>query len=184
MRSARRSCLRGSSTRRSPTGSLLAQDDRKVDGREKRRGETASGVRQSTRITGRRHRPVRGAVFHNVGTMDAAAGIWPGPNIVTGGSLGERAGEKARRSYCGLADRACRCRAPCGWCRSSVPVRTTGCPAPALESRRLRIWAGGGSSDQQPATVGWDGADRPAEVPSPNSGRQSCAPSSSRFASR
>jgi hypothetical protein len=50
-----------------------------------RRGEVALGVRQSTRTARRRQPDLRGAVFHNVGTVGVAASIWPGPNIVTGG---------------------------------------------------------------------------------------------------
>jgi hypothetical protein len=80
-----------------------------------RRGEVALGVKQSTRTARRRQPDPRGAVFHNVGTVGVAASIWPGPNIVTGGSRGERLGERSRRSCDPVTGRAWQCQAPCGW---------------------------------------------------------------------
>ncbi len=49
------------------------------------------------RLESRRHRLLRGAVFHNVGGTPTAVESSIGPNIVTGGTRGERAGETAHR---------------------------------------------------------------------------------------
>ena len=57
------------------------------------------------------------------------------PNNAKGGNLGERLGERARRSYVRHSDRAWRSQAPRGWSRLSRPERATGCPSPDLESR-------------------------------------------------
>ena len=57
------------------------------------------------------------------------------PNNAKGGNLGERLGERARRSYVRHSARAWRSQAPRGWSRLSRPERATGCPSPDLESR-------------------------------------------------
>jgi hypothetical protein len=121
-----------------------------------RQGEVAPGVRQPQRSAGRRQLLLRGAVFHNVGSTLTTVENSIGPNLVTGGTRGERDWERAHRRYFHHSDRASRCRAPRGWRLLSMPGRSTGCPAPALVSQQLRM-GGWGSSDQRRATRdgGW-----------------------------
>jgi hypothetical protein len=65
--------------------------------REAPRGQGASGVSQPTRTAGRRQRPLRGTVFHNVGGTPTAVESSIGPNIVTGGTHGKHPGDRAPR---------------------------------------------------------------------------------------
>jgi hypothetical protein len=85
---------------------------------------------------------LRGAVFHNVGIMDAAVGIRPGPNIVTGGTHGRHAGERARQVSDSRCDWQADDSASCGESADLMP------PGP----HALEPWVGGRSSDQRPAT--------------------------------
>ncbi len=60
--------------------------------------EAASGVGLSKRLRRRRQRLVRGAVFDNVGSTVPQTGRPAGSQHCQGGTRGERAGEKSRRS--------------------------------------------------------------------------------------
>jgi hypothetical protein len=76
-----------------PCCTLGRKNRRRWQPRETPRGETASSLRQPQRSQARRHRLLRGAVFDNVGTTAAERSGPPGPNIVKGGTRGERARE-------------------------------------------------------------------------------------------